>query len=204
MSFNKISALRQHINQHTNDIQSLAEINFTEKLDLFNGLDFDATKQENESLLRFVHDQLRNGDSERFYQIVNHNAWELNLSDSETESESEMQDGTESKHNARHQCSKCEQKFDRSWKIFAHIKADHPNDEFVDKCSHCLRIYPNSELLTKHLKGQCENVVKSFSCTICGMRFMWKSSCDSHVEKMHATEMVKEKSKTYTCDICER
>lgn len=190
--------------QHVNNIQSLAEINFTEKLDLFDGLDFDATTQTNESLIQFVHDQLRNGENKRFYQIINNNSWELNLSDSETESESEMLDGSQSKLNVEYQCSKCSQSFDRSWKIFAHMKDDHPNDEFEDKCSHCHRIYPNSVLLTKHLKAQCENTLKTHSCNLCGVKFMWKSSCDSHIEKMHALEMKKEKSKTYVCDICDK
>lgn len=182
-----------------NDIQSLAEINFTEKLDLFEGLNIDAMNQSNDTLIQFVYDQLRIGDNKRFYVIVNSNSWELDLSDSETESESEMCSQSKVTPNIGHQCKNCNQTFDRSWKIFAHMKDDHPNDEFVDKCSHCLRIYPNSALLTKHLKDQCENALKSFSCGLCGVKFMWKSSCDSHVEKMHAMEMKKEKSKTYTC-----
>ncbi|KAG4065130.1 hypothetical protein HA402_007527 [Bradysia odoriphaga] len=203
-SFNKISALHEHMDQHVNNIQTLANINFTEKLDLFEGLQFEATNQENEFLIRFVHDQLSNGQNGRFYQIVNSHAWELNLSDSETESESEMYNGVQKKFSMLHQCSKCDQSFDRTWKIFAHMKTDHPNDEFADKCAHCLRIYPNSVLLTKHLKRQCENAFKAFNCNSCGVRFMWKSSYDSHVEKMHATEVNKEKAKTFTCEICER
>lgn len=194
------------MDQHANDILSLSEINFTEKLDLFEGLNIDAINQANDTLMQFVHDQLRSGNNQRFYLIVNSNSWELDLSDSETESESEMGDGSQSKMmaNVGHQCTNCNQIFDRSWKIFAHMKDDHPNDEFVDKCPHCLRIYPNSALLTKHLKNQCENPLKSFSCNLCGVKFMWKSSCDSHVEKMHAMELKKEKTKTYTCDVCER
>lgn len=204
-SFNRISALHQHLAQHAHDIQSLADINFTEKLDLFGGLQFDAHHQENEFLMRFVHEQLNNGQNERFYQIVNSNAWELSLSDSETDSETgDMYNGSSKQFSVQHQCSKCDQCFDRSWKIFAHMKNDHPNDEFVDKCVHCLRIYPNSELLAKHLKRQCENAFKALNCNLCGVRFMWKSSYDSHVEKMHASEMSKEKTKTFTCDICER
>ncbi|XP_037040901.1 zinc finger protein 84-like isoform X2 [Bradysia coprophila] len=203
-SFSKISALHEHMDQHVNNIQTLADINFTEKLDLFDGLQFEATNQENDFLIRFVHDQLSNGHNGRFYQIVNSHAWELNLSDSETESESEMYNGMGKRFRMQHQCSKCDQIFDRSWKIFAHMKADHANDEFADKCTHCLRIYPNSVLLTKHLKRQCENPFKAFNCNLCGVRFMWKSSYDSHVDKMHATEMTKEKTKTFTCEICER
>lgn len=192
------------MDEHVKNIQSLAEINFTEKLDLLEGLNFDATIKGNESLIQFVHDQLSNGENKRFYQIVNSNSWELNLSDSETESESEMSDGSRSKSNIGHQCSKCNQSFDRSWKILAHMKDHHPNDEFIDKCSHCLRIYPNSILLAKHLKAQCENTVKPFSCNLCGVKFMWKSSCDSHIEKMHAMEMKKERSKIHSCDMCEK
>lgn len=203
--FNKIHTLHRHMDAHVNDMESLAEINFTEKLNLFEGLDIDAMNQGNESLIQFVRDQLSRGENERFYQIVNNNSWELNLSDSETEYESEMFDGqTQSKVNTGYQCSKCEQSFDRSWKIFAHMKDDHANDEFADKCTHCLRIYPNATLLMKHLKAQCENTQKSHNCNICGVKFMWKSNRDAHIEKMHAVEVKKEKSKTFTCDVCER
>lgn len=201
-TFKKISALNQHMAQHVNNIESLAEIDFTEKLELFDGLNFDAASQVNETLIQFIHDHLRNGENQRFYQIINMNSWELNLSDSETESESEM--FVNSNSNVRHQCSKCEQSFDRSWKVLAHMKSDHPHDEFIDKCSHCKRVFPNENLLTKHLKSQCENTLKAFSCNLCRMKFMWKSSCDSHIEKMHSAELRKEKSKTYTCDICDK
>lgn len=190
--------------QHVNDVQSLAEIDFTEKLELFDGLNFDATNQANESLMQLVHEQLNNGEMQRFYQILNINSWELNLSDSETESESETFASSHSNSNEGYQCSKCNRSFNRTWKILAHMKDDHPNDEFNDKCSHCNRIYPNSVLLMKHLKAQCENTLKSFNCPLCRMKFMWKSSCDSHIEKMHPTEMKKEKSKTFVCDICEK
>lgn len=190
---------------HANDIQSLLGIDFTAKLNLFDGLNFDATDKENDALLRFIHKQLSNGEiNQRFYQIVNNQSWELNWSDSETESESEMMEtdgaAVATKLNLRHECSKCDQKFDRTWKIFAHMKADHANDEFMDKCSHCQQMYPNYGLLAKHLKGQCENAVKPFSCNSCGAKFMWKSSCDAHTEKLHPPD----KSKTFLCDICER
>lgn len=203
-TFNKISTLNEHIDEHTNNIQSLAEINFTEKLHLFDGLNVDVANQGNDFLIQFVHDQLNIGENKRFYQIVNSNSWELNLSDSETESESEMFDGSQTRSNVSYKCCKCEQIFDRSWKILLHMKDDHPNDEFNDKCSHCHRSYPNSILLTKHLKEQCENTLKPFSCNLCGVKFMWKSSCDSHIEKMHAMDIKKEKSKTFTCDVCDK
>lgn len=188
---------------HMNDIQSLAEIDFTDKFELFDG-SIDAMNQANDSLIQFIHEQLRNGENQRFYQILNINSWELNLSDSETESESEMFANQNQNSIQGYQCSKCDQSFDRSWKILTHMKHDHPKDEFDDKCSYCNRMYPNSMLLAKHLRAQCENTLKTFSCHVCGIKFMWKSSCDGHIEKMHSIEMKKEKSKTFVCEMCDK
>ncbi|KAJ6635839.1 Zinc finger protein [Pseudolycoriella hygida] len=201
-SFNKIFALQQHLAEHLRSIESLAEIDFTQKLDLFEGLNFDAPSQGNETLLQFVHQQLSVGENKRFYKIMSDSSIELTLSDSETESDSEMCDESKAKYES-YECSKCNQSFDRSWKIFAHMRDNHPTDEFDDKCAYCNRMYPNATLLTKHLRAQCENTLKPFSCTYCGVKFIWKSNCDSHVEKLHAMEETKPE-KTYACGICEK
>lgn len=208
-SFGKISRLREHLLWHMNNNLSFNDLNLKEKQYLFDKTHTNVQNETNENLRSLIQDKLKLNLSKRFYQILNCNSWELNLSDSETESESE-ESGTFQARN-EYICSKCNVSFDRVHKIIFHMKHAHILTDFDHKCVHCSKIYPNSITLDKHIQSQCGNDIKDFKCNICKIKFMWQESLEAHTDKMHLKASVsrkidksKPKVKSYICDICSK
>lgn len=197
---------------HGANSQSFMNIDLKQKIDLFCPPEEFAT---NELLIQWIQKQIRSNECSRFYQILNSNFWELELSDSETDSESENVEAVKAIHK-EYTCSKCGQPYDRLYKIVQHMKNDHELSEFDDvKCEHCSKVFPNNSILEKHLRTQCQNTQKEISCPICKIRFMWQSSCAKHSDKMHlrpapytaprrTTPAAKPKEKSFICDFCSK
>lgn len=217
--FYKIAHLRKHLSIHMTDPLSFDNIDLQSKPELFDAVSVNLSTHTNTSLLRIIQQQLELGENHRFYQVVNSSAWELDLDASETESETDeflVNEWMTPLHEYR--CSSCSGTFDRVHKIVSHMKNEHNASDMENVCTHCRRVFPNSAILEKHLRLQCENKFKSITCSRCQVRFMWQSSHDEHVRIMHSAETIKSavamtrtkssdvslKIKSFMCDICSK
>lgn len=215
-SFEKISDLRKHLMQHADDEQCFANIvALPKRSDFFEKVAFDLRIQADDVTgemlqLLFKSTIQNNLPLSSFYKISNEFGWEFSLSDSESETETtDHETAIQNQYN----CTKCNESFDRLHKIISHVKNYHYETiatDFADfQCTHCKCYFPNSHILNKHLRSQCENSNKKFSCKICGCRFMWRNSLDMHTKRMHeGVESNKtiqtSRTKSFTCDICAR
>ncbi|KAL7010768.1 hypothetical protein ACKWTF_016866 [Chironomus riparius] len=208
--FQKITALRTHVNQHLLST-SFDDTDIRNKIFLFNPLEIDLEKSSNQDLHLYVKNKLNENECEKFYQIVTRDGHELLLSDSETEDENEMchpDDRIElSIEHAPistkipYTCSRCIKTFARSKDSMTHMMTEHLHElnEFIDRCNTCSKVYPNNYMLQKHLKSQCENKTKKLSCSTCNKKFMWLDSMVKHCETEHPGT---DKIKLYTCELC--
>lgn len=211
-SFKRIAQLRKHLAWHMTDEESFVNINLKTKKQLFDPTEISIDTENQSDLVRHIQNALVTNQNQRFYLIVNKNHWELALSDSETESETEdflTDEWKQPLHD--YQCSMCDKSFDRVHKIVFHMKHEHDAVEFVDKCAHCQKIFPNRHILEKHLRNQCENGVKKIECRICRTKFMWKSSRDAHNDHLHlrpkkpiSQSPQKPKEKSFVCEVCSK
>lgn len=208
--FQRISTLRVHLNQHL-VTSAYDDADIKNKIYLFNPLEIDLEKATNQDLHAYVKNKLNENECEKFYQIMTREGNELLLSDSETEDENEISQHPddrielaleqESNTNNIFTCSRCTSTFKRSKESLAHMLTDHIHelDEFLDKCHHCSKSFPNIYTLQKHLKSQCENKAKKLTCTSCNLKFMWLDSMAKHMDFEHPGT---EKIKLYTCELC--
>uniref|UniRef100_A0A1L8DIX4 C2h2-type zn-finger protein n=1 Tax=Nyssomyia neivai TaxID=330878 RepID=A0A1L8DIX4_9DIPT len=213
MTFGKICQLRTHLNKHT-CMDSFADVNLTTKCYLFDNTKIMPDMETNESLINYVMNEICTGNCSRFYQITNGNGHEFELSDSDSAESSieEFLDGDR----RQHQCSACQQIFDRLYKILAHMRLDHIESDFTAKCPQCTRVFPNDALLAKHTRLQCHNKEKMYFCRICKIKFMWESSHEKHHQNFHANRTLvakgrrdkvakgKPREKSFPCSICSK
>lgn len=121
------------------------------------------------------------GETHRFYQITNAKGCEMELSDSETDSD-QNQPSAENVYN----CDKCHKQFDRQHLAIRHMNNAHKIEDFQHlKCIRCAISFPCRSILEKHLRRQCFNSHKSIICQYCDVRFHWQSNCDDHISKQH-------------------
>jgi KRAB domain-containing zinc finger protein len=207
--FQRISALREHLNQHLMST-TFDDGDIRNKIFLFNPLEIDLEKESHEKLYLYVKNKLNEQEFDKFYQIVTKDGNEMLLSDSESEDESEichpddrieLSLEQETISDKIYTCSRCTSTFKRSKDSLNHIIEDHIHelDEFIDKCLHCNKSFPNNYTLNKHLKSQCENKAKKLTCNHCNLKFMWLDSMAKHIECEHPGT---EKIKLYTCELC--
>lgn len=182
-STDRISKLKNHLDWHANNIHSFEGIDCSVNEEIFAKFQVDNGKQNIGTIL---YNRLKQNpdDFSNMYCITNEHGWELSLSDSETECDD---DETEVPHDAKYNCSKCQQNFDRLHKLMCHMKIDHGGvKEFQEfKCTHCLQFFPNATVLAKHLRQQCENHSKIVVCFMCNNRFSWRTSLNKHVTIYH-------------------
>lgn len=198
------------------DIESFGDIDLKTHPNLF---EHDISAESDESLKLHIQQSIKSNDSQRFYQILNDNALEMTVSDSETESETEFLNSDWKPKKPSYSCSKCDKLFDRKYKTMLHMKEEHDESEFTDKCLTCDNYFPNTEICTRHRKTHCENQAKQFSCAVCKMKFMWQESLDVHIEKLHSKNVAiaeeekklsvsssskvgRPREKTFICDMC--
>uniref|UniRef100_A0A1B0CVD1 C2h2-type zn-finger protein n=2 Tax=Lutzomyia longipalpis TaxID=7200 RepID=A0A1B0CVD1_LUTLO len=213
VTFSKICQLRNHLNKHK-CLDSFADVNLTTKCYLFDNTKIMPDMETNESLINYVMNEICMGNSTRFYQITNNNGHEFELSDSDS-SESGTEDFL-SGDRRHHQCSACQQVFDRLYKILAHMRLDHIESDFTAKCPQCTRVFPNDALLAKHTRLQCQNKEKMYFCRICKIKFMWENSHEKHHQNFHANRTLvakgrrdkiakgKPREKSFPCSICSK
>lgn len=206
--FNRVWELRKHLQAHAADEQSIRSIVLCDRPELFDGAsvgDVPVAEAPNDVLVAYVHGQLLAGNWTRFYSMMNSQAWEMALSDSETDGEPGGADDADVK-GTMYACASCSTGFDRTHKVVAHMKIAHANTEFpVDhQCTHCYKVFPCAAVLAKHLRRQCENTDKPIVCTVCRARFMWSANLNEHKEQMHSkTSVYKDPiPKSFSCEVC--
>ncbi|EDS33080.1 zinc finger protein 136, partial [Culex quinquefasciatus] len=202
-TFERIAELRRHLRTHE-DVKSFENVNIANKPYLF---------EEGyvlENYLEYLVQQVCKGNLLRFYQIVEPDGEELELSDSDTDGEDEEVVRRE------HGCGLCQQSFARIKLLREHAKSCHRPEELIG-CKHCARGFPNTTLFMRHLRQQCENTVKKFHCTFCNEKFMWQTSLNKHAQHHHkptkplwerpgdesGTSAANEESaKKFVCQVC--
>lgn len=172
--FIHIASLRLHLIQHGLE-DTFDDIDLRNKLYLFDPADMDVEKMQlstDEELIVYIKAKINESDNERLYQIVTRSGQELMLSDTESEDDETDQDESVKKF---YNCSKCVKIFKKSKDTMNHFNEDHQADlqDVPDKCATCNANFPNTVLLFKHLKSQCESKTKKFRCGVCNIKFMW-------------------------------
>ncbi|XP_065088677.1 zinc finger protein 16-like isoform X1 [Ochlerotatus camptorhynchus] len=207
-SFDRIAQLRSHLRSHV-DPESFADANIHTKPYLF---------EEGyvlENYLDYLVQQVCKWDVLRFYQIVEPDGEELELSDSDSEPE-EANQPVEGIVRREHVCALCSESFPRIKTIMDHARDQHRPEDLIG-CRHCSRGFPSTELLVRHLKQQCENHHKKFFCTFCNEKFMWQTSLNKHAQCKHkptkplwdktelsGTGETDDKEKKFVCQVCSR
>ncbi|KAL1404550.1 hypothetical protein pipiens_018827, partial [Culex pipiens pipiens] len=204
-TFERIAELRRHLRTHE-DVKSFENVNIANKPYLF---------EEGyvlENYLEYLVQQVCKGNLLRFYQIVEPDGEELELSDSDSEGEDEEVVRRE------HGCGLCQQSFPRIKLLREHAKSCHRPEELIG-CKHCARGFPNTTLFMRHLRQQCENTTKKFHCTFCNEKFMWQTSLNKHAQHHHkptkplwerpgdesGTSAANEEStKKFVCQVCSK
>lgn len=189
--FTRIKQLRNHIAKHT-DISTLNFGKLKNKLFLFDLTKISPTECGLVELADSIANDIRNNDLHRFYQIRDPTGYELELSDSDSENESG--------ETLRHYCFKCEEIFNRAYKLHKHIRQKHRRIcELPFKCPSCNRKYATEFLLQRHQKRQCFNSHKQYNCEMCRIKFMWQNSYNIHNYVCHGVN-----KKDFQCEICKK
>lgn len=182
-----IDKLRVHLTYHTAP-GTLKDIDFSSKPYLF---DFDEIRNVNDVvLIDYLIEKLKHGSFQNFYQILSREGQELDLSDSDSDTEYATR---------KYSCSKCHATFNKSKEILEHVEIHHDLVIFPNKCDFCKKQFPCKLLLERHLRKQCENKDKRFLCSLCPQRFFWSDSLKIHCKLYHMDEKRK-----FCCAICNR
>lgn len=199
-TYRRIGTLRAHLNQHLMTT-TFDEVDIKTKLFLFNPLEISLDTSTNQDLHQYLKRKIHENECENFYQIVTPDGYEMQLSDSEPEDDSEAGQSNDQDTKNFYTCSRCPKTFKRSRDSQTHMVVDHFQElqSFVDKCMTCHKSFPNPYTLHKHLKTQCANKTKKLSCSVCSKKFMWLNSMARHMEHEHPGA---EKIKRHSCDVC--
>lgn len=203
--FDQIHLLSDHIQYHLENPETFSGIDFANKMEMlskFNNIDYNA-----ENIGEILRNILKQDPQQvsKIYRISNAKGWELALTDSETDDD----DGSSATIKS-YDCGKCMQSFDRVHRLMCHMKVDHDQHSFKDfKCSYCGQCFPNSVILAKHLRQQCENEDKTIVCSMCNCKFLWQESLERHLMVYHETEKkfigdISKNVKPFTCTQCSR
>jgi KRAB domain-containing zinc finger protein len=218
VAFKHVHELRTHLNDHL-DVNSFTDINLHTKEFLFEPTQAASLANEpKENLINYIANEIATGDKQRLYTIYKRSTGhEMNLSDSETESEGETTAEEQSLSGGKsvrrqHQCSLCHTTFDRIDKIMDHLVEGHVEDadSFKDRCELCQKVFPNTFILQRHVVAQCGNQKKAYKCESCDLKFMWEDNLRLHYDQCGPSiESIKTRyRKTETgelvCELCEK
>lgn len=185
-SFRNINELRFHLNFHC-DAETLKNLDFSSKLFLFENEELNDSEESN--LMHTLIEKLERRNFENCYQILSREGHELDLSDSDSD--------TEPMH--EYVCSKCNATFNKSKEILEHVEMHHDLVIFQEKCEKCMKQFPCKILLDRHLRKNCQNTSKQFECVTCSWKFRWPESFEIHQKIYHEDERRK-----FCCNICNK
>ncbi|XP_017104260.2 zinc finger protein 721 [Drosophila bipectinata] len=115
------------------------------------------------------------------YSITNQMGYELTLEDSETDEEGCKPPGAP----AFYTCGMCQLRCVRKFELQQHQQAMHRIEKIPDGCDKCIFKSVCPELIAHHVRTQCGNQQKHFTCTRCGYKFMWESNLLLHMQLQH-------------------
>ncbi|KAH8267611.1 hypothetical protein KR018_005521 [Drosophila ironensis] len=118
------------------------------------------------------------------YSITNQMGYELTLEDSETDEEEGKPPGAP----ASYTCGMCQLRCVRKYELQQHQQAMHRLEKIPLGCEQCIFKSVCPELIAHHVRTQCGNQQKQFTCTQCGFKFMWESNLLLHTQLRHVKQ----------------
>lgn len=120
----------------------------------------------------------------KYYRVLNEYGYEMSVSD--TEAEDLLEDTAE--RSGKYKCELCSETFSFKYKVFNHLKEDHPKEESPLKCKRCKIEFVSIDMHEKHLQTHCENQDKIVYCNNCPGRFVWQESMKNHNCPLHTSK----------------
>lgn len=178
-SFQKLYQLRQHMPQHAD---GKTGIDFTHCLYVKR---FERSKSTDYALLQQeIQNAYRKSQISRFYRAIDKYGNELDIldSDSETEGEDVGMDGENIKK--EYTCELCNEIFKKRKLLLKHQQEHHNDVPLPYKCKDCTQQYVSNDLLQQHLVRDCWNEHRRIAhqCDYCNARFIWPNNLFKHKE----------------------
>ncbi|XP_065363358.1 uncharacterized protein LOC135956717 [Calliphora vicina] len=122
-----------------------------------------------------------------FYQAIDKYGNELDLSDSDSNTEENADDGQTIKR--QYGCDICKQMFAKRKLLLNHQQEQHNNVPLPFTCKDCNQPYVSLDLLQQHLKRVCWNEHRRIAqqCDYCKARFIWPNNLLKHKEIQNHT-----------------
>lgn len=161
-----IATLRQHIQTHneTHTLHLDAESDVIKEL--FPNFNGDVIKIK-EKICKDIRDKV----FAKYYTIVNAYGYEMALSDSDAEHDSNVD---------KYNCELCNEKFSRKYQVFQHSKSEHSQDKLPHKCNVCKLEFVSRTMFELHSRTQCRNKDRKYQCLKCPGKFVWVQNLQRH------------------------
>uniref|UniRef100_A0A1B0AVI2 Zinc finger protein Xfin n=1 Tax=Glossina palpalis gambiensis TaxID=67801 RepID=A0A1B0AVI2_9MUSC len=193
--FSKLKQLREHLPVHQDgetDIDFEHSLYMKTFVKLENALD-------RESVKKAIANDYSKKQLTRFYCALDKNAEEVDVMDSESESEEEQ----------RHfyKCLQCHSEFRRRSSLVEHQTANHAGMSLPFRCDVCSRQFACREILDHHQYRNCLNEYRqqSFRCDICALNFVWPRNLAKHKQMKHSDRGDQNKyGNKLKCDECDK
>ncbi|XP_023159806.2 zinc finger protein Xfin [Drosophila hydei] len=130
----------------------------------------------------------QNYDSLHNYSITNESGYELQLGDSETEDELQMQQPRGSPSTRLvYVCELCKVQCKRKYEMIQHQRAMHRFDKMPHECELCIFKCVCKSIMDQHRQSQCHSVEKKLACSKCSYKFMWAENLQQHMLLQHGS-----------------
>ncbi|XP_037942941.1 zinc finger protein 585B-like [Teleopsis dalmanni] len=200
-NFTRLSQLRSHLQQHADGSTGvkIAESHF------FKVFYPDGCAGCESEVANIIAADLVAKNWSRYYITLDETYNELDLYDSESDTECLDNSLNQPLPTNIYVCTLCHQNFNRRKHILAHQNNVHSTDILPFNCSECNIKFVCNSLLQSHLVRDCLNPNKKYQCNDCGSRFVWEENLKLHLESRHTNLKVQsndEIAQNLQCDIC--
>ncbi|XP_034489153.1 zinc finger protein 84 [Drosophila innubila] len=129
----------------------------------------------------------QNYDSPQNYSITNESGYELQLGDSETEDEMQMQSTPANQSTSRlvYICELCKVQCRRKYEMIQHQRTMHRFDKMPHECEICIFKCVCKSIMDQHRQSQCHSAEKKYACSRCSYKFMWPENLQQHMQLQH-------------------
>ncbi|KAM7346631.1 uncharacterized protein ACRADG_006483 isoform 2-T2 [Cochliomyia hominivorax] len=179
-SFKKLRHLHEHMPFHAD---GKSGIDFENSV-YVNNLKESKKSIAPEKLQKKIQKAYRTSQISLFYQAIDTQGNELDISDSECCSE-DTNSGDDIE--CEFVCDICNEIFKKRKDLLQHQEEYHKSDKLPYKCRECNQEYVNFHLLQQHFKKVCLNKHrrKARQCEYCKDRFIWRNSILIHKQIQH-------------------
>ncbi|XP_067647577.1 zinc finger protein Xfin-like [Eurosta solidaginis] len=138
----------------------------------------------------------------KYYAIINAYGYEMALSDSDTEPNTEDAD-------KKYECELCQAKVARKHQLIQHIKAEHAQQKLPHKCNVCKLQFVSSPMYEFHSRTQCRNRDRKYQCLKCPGKFVWLQNlqghkCSNRLNLYAPKKTEKGKQNLLQCNFCDK